>query len=326
MGNLLAIVQNEMASPSASLSLIRNSTWTLSNLCRGKPAPDWNYISPAVPIVRRLLECNDTETLSDAAWAVSYISDGPGEYVSEIILAGIVGLLVALLGDRNHSVQTPCLRALGNIVTGSDEQTQVVIESGALEKFYTLLRNPRTSIQKECCWAISNITAGTPAQVQTVIEANLIPIVISLLRSGDQKTKKEAVWAICNATSHHDRVPQQVKYLVAQGCLKPLCDMLSGQDSKIVQVILDGIDNILSVGQEEVHNGSSLENEYSIMLEDIGALDAIISLQNHAHEAVYFKSKSIIDKYYGGKEEAPEDNDDGLDFDGYQPPSGGFSF
>lgn len=328
MTNFLSVMESEMASANPSLSLIRNATWTLSNLCRGKPAPNWAYISPAIPILRRLLECNDTETLSDAAWAVSYISNGPTEYVSAIITAGIVEILADLLSNGNHNVQTPCLRALGNIVTGNDAQTQVVIDSGALLKFHTLLRSPRTSIQKECCWAISNITAGTPEQIQAVIDANLIPLVVSLLRSGDQKTKKEATWAICNATSHHDRSPQLVKYLVAQGCLKPLCDMLTGQDSKIVQVVLDGIDNILAVGQEEVNNGSSLENEYSIMLEDINALDTIVHLQDHPVEAVYFKSKAIIDKYYGGKEEEimADDNDFDFDIPASSRPEGGFSF
>ena len=275
--SLLAIVQKEIQSPSANLSLIRKSTWTLSNLCRETPVPDWNYLSPAVPVLRCLLGCNDPETLSDAAWAVSFISLGPDEFVSEIINAGIVNWLVALLADKNDSVQTPCLRALGNIVTGSEKHTQVVIESGALLQFHNLLRSPLKSIQKECCWAISNITAGTPAQIQAVIEANLIPSVISLLRSGDQKTKKEAVWAIRNATSHHVSAPQQVKYLMAQGCLEPLRDMLSSQDPKIVQVVQTAIDIILSVGQEEVRNGSSLKNEYSVMLKDFGALDLIKS-------------------------------------------------
>ena len=290
MGRLLAIVQKEIESPSASLSIMRDSTWTLSNLCRGMPAPDWKYISPAVPILRRLLYFTDTKTLSDAAWAVSYISDGPSMYVSEIIKAGFVGLLVALLADKNDFVQRPCLHALGNIVTGSDEHTQVVVESGALVQFRHLLRSPHKSIQKECCWVISNIAAGTHAQVQAVIEANLIPAVISLLHSDDQKTRNEAAWAICNATCHNDRVPQQVKYLVAQGCLKPLCDILSSQDSTIVQVILDGIDNILSVGQAEARKGSP-KNEYLIMLEDIGAV--------HKSEYVCHKSKSIIEKYLG---------------------------
>ena len=239
-----------------------------------------------------MLYSSDPDTLLGAARTVFNFSLGPDEYVSEIIKADFVGLLVVLLADKTDSVQMSCLRALRNIAF---KHRQVVIESGALLQFHNLLRSPLTSIQEECCLVIAIITDGTPAQIEAVIEANLFPDVISLLRSDDQEARKEAAWAICNATSHPD--PQHVKYLVAQGCLKPLCDMLSSQDPETLEITLDSIDSILSVGQEEVRNGSSLKNEYLIMLEDLNAINSIVSLQNHAIEDVFSKSKDIVEKY-----------------------------
>lgn len=62
------------------LSLIRNATWTLSNLCRGKPQPNFQLISSCLPILLRLIHSEDNEIVVDACWALSYLSDGPGKY------------------------------------------------------------------------------------------------------------------------------------------------------------------------------------------------------------------------------------------------------
>ena len=87
------------------------------------------------------------------------------------------------------------------------------------------------------------------AQDQTVIDANIVPPLINIVRSADFETKKEAYWAISNATSGGLQEPSQIRYLVSQDCIKPLCDLLMTMDNKIIQVALDGLDNILKVGE-----------------------------------------------------------------------------
>ena len=52
--------------------------------------------------------------------------------------------------------------------------------------------------------------------------------------------------AISNATS--GGTADQIKYLVSQGGIKPLCDLLSCSDARIVTVALEGLENILKVG------------------------------------------------------------------------------
>jgi importin subunit alpha-6/7 len=39
----------------------------------------------------------------------------------------------------------------------------------------------------------------------------------------------------------------QIKYLVQQGCIPPLCELLTVHDAKIVTVALEGLENILKV-------------------------------------------------------------------------------
>ena len=85
----------------ARLSTIRNATWTLSNLCRGKPHPEFVTIQPVLPLVSRLIFSNDIETVTDACWALSYISDGPNERIDAVLQAGVAPRLVELLGKIN---------------------------------------------------------------------------------------------------------------------------------------------------------------------------------------------------------------------------------
>lgn len=202
------------------------------------------------------------------------------------------------------SVQTPALRSVGNIVTGDDLQTQVVISSGALPALLSLLSSPKEGIRKEACWTISNVTAGSPHQIQAVIDANIIPPLINILQNADFKTKKEACWAISNATSGGLLEPSQIRYLVSQGCIKPLCDLLQMMDNKIIQVALDGLDNILKVGEMDKETaGPGAVNQYALFVEEAGGLMTIHQLQHHDNLEIYKKAYFIMDKYFPDDEE-----------------------
>ena len=64
-----------------------------------------------------------------------------------------------------------------------------------------------------------------------------------LLSTAEFDIKKESAWAISNATS--GGTAEQIKYLVHAGCVRPLCDLLTCSDVRIVTVALEGLENIL---------------------------------------------------------------------------------
>lgn len=83
---------------SQRLNMCRNGVWTLSNLCRGKsPPPDFQKVSKCLPILARFIYHEDNEVLSDACWALSYLSDGPNNKIQSVIDAGVCRRLVELL-------------------------------------------------------------------------------------------------------------------------------------------------------------------------------------------------------------------------------------
>lgn len=272
-------------------------------------------------MLAKLVYSLDDEVLIDACWAISYLSDGSNDKIQAVIEAGIPRRLVELLMHASTSVQTPALRSVGNIVTGDDIQTQVIINSGALPALLALLGSGKDGIRKEACWTISNITAGNSTQIQAVIDANIIPPLINLLSNGDFKTRKEACWAISNATSGGLQRPEQIRYLVQQGCIKPLCDLLSCPDNKIIQVALDGLENILKVGDmdKEASDASADQNvnHFALHIEEAGGMEKIHDCQNNINEEIYMKAFNIIGKYFSDEDEA------GVDTNAPQQTEGG---
>ncbi|KAI8390364.1 armadillo-type protein [Blakeslea trispora] len=304
----------------SKISMIRNATWTLSNLCRGKnPQPDWRLISPALGILAKLIHSTDEEVLIDTCWAISYLSDGSNDHIQAVIETDITGRLVDLLSHPATTVQTPALRAIGNIVTGNDSQTQLVINCGALSALGHLLGSPKDTIRKETCWALSNITAGNVDQIQAIIDHGLVGPLIQVLIQGDAKSKREACWAICNATSGGMSKPEQIKFLVNEGCIKPLCHILNSMDNKIILVALDGLDNILKVGENEKMNTMDGLNPYGLLIEECGGVEFIHALQHHENNEIYKKAYQLIDKFFS-------ESEDGLDAEMMPDAQGQFTF
>ncbi|XP_045439602.1 importin subunit alpha-3 isoform X2 [Pipistrellus kuhlii] len=253
-------------SPSIPITFLRNVTWVMVNLCRHKdPPPPMETIQEILPALCVLIHHTDVNILVDTVWALSYLTDAGNEQIQMVIDSGIVPHLVPLLSHQEVKVQTAALRAVGNIVTGTDEQTQVVLNCDALSHFPALLTHPKEKINKEAVWFLSNITAGNQQQVQAVIDANLVPMIIHLL--------------------------DKVACLIQQNVIPPFCNLLTVKDAQVVQVVLDGLSNILKMAEDEAETIANL-------IEECGGLEKIEQLQNHENEDIYKLAYEIIDQFF----------------------------
>jgi len=276
-----------------NMSLMRNATWALSNLCRGKPPPIWHQISPTLHILPQLLNSTDTQVLADACWALSYLSDGTNQIIQQVIDCGIAKRIIELMCHDFHTIQTPALRSVGNIVTGDDLQTQTMINYGVLGALKQLLKSPKPSIVKEAVWTISNITAGNRNQIQQVIDENLFFLLIDVILKHDDEVKKESLWAISNATINAS--PDQIQVLVSYGYIEHMCDMLTCNDTNAVIVTLEGLENILQAGDKDGMGN----NPYISRFESCMGIDKLETLQNHLNMYIYLKSVHILESFFG---------------------------
>jgi importin subunit alpha-6/7 len=296
--------------PEAKLSLIRNATWTLSNFCRGKPPPTFAVMKQALPTLAALIHAQDADVLADALWALSYLSDGDNSRLTAVLEAGIIPRVVELLNFPNQSVKSPALRIVGNIVTGDDIQTQAVITAGALPAIHKLLLQDKRVIKKEACWTVSNVMAGSVEQIQSVLESNLVPVLLQLLKAGEWDVRKEAVWALSNATSGGSH--EQIDFLVKQGLMSPLSDILKVDDHKIILVALEGVENVLKSG-DYIANLHNLDcNPHVDVCELAGVPEALLSLDHH-NDKIARKAEELLEKYFGYGPDHEEDNIEQID-------------
>jgi hypothetical protein len=285
--------------------MMKNATWGISNLCRGKPRPAIEYMAKAVPYLFRLLQVNEPEVLTDSLWALSYVADGDEAQIDLLLNSGVVGTVVQALGCGNDDYGGPAIRVVGNIATGSHQQTQVILSCGALNHIPYFLHSKKNNLVKEACWLLSNITAGTQDQIQAIIDAGLLSRVVELCIEGSTHlVRKEAFWTVANLAVGGS--PDQIHATVPLGLIKALVEGLTFQgDAQLICAVIDGLSSVLKVGADE--NG---ENRYFALMEEVEGSQKLETLQEDANEEVYQKAIKILQTYceVENDEEACEEN------------------
>lgn len=276
---------------SSPLSTIQNVTLTLSNLCRGKPPLEGTLVESILPYLARSLSSTDSDTVLHACNAFSHIAS-PHD-IQILLDSGVVPRLMKLLASDSLAIQAAALRTVASVAMGSEDQTQFILNLNVLPVLKSLLERPQPEIQKDICWMVSNIAAGTARQVKAVFDSGILPQLISLLSSPNPDVQKEATWAVVNAITNGTQ--NHVEYMIRQGAVRHLCQLLRNPNEKIRLLALEGMETLLlqTDRPDEVVN----------IICDSDGVQAIEDLATNVDKLVSDRAQNILDRYLN-----PEDN------------------
>ena len=135
--------------------------------------------------------------------------------------------------------------------------------------------------------------------MQAVLDSNVIPALVGMLEQEDADIRKEIAWAISNATSGGDYF--QIKQLVESGCIAPLVNLLNDSHPRVVQAVLEGLQNILKCGSKCASNqGPEAEgttNPFVAVVKMCACVERIQGLARHNNHSISNLAVDILDNY-----------------------------
>jgi len=285
--------------------LLKVAVWAISNLCKGKPTPPLERLKGFIEPLGRIIFCNHEEIISDALWAISYISEGERATIKIIRQNVNLTQVAKFLKHEQPLIQRPALRILGNICVGDIEDVKDVVKTGCLEDLVKIVNTTTyNEFLREICWAFSNIVADSIEQVDNLINSGALKALIALFnRKQDLFIRKEVLWALANtATSANSK---QIEKIIDMGILDVLSEMLEIKDVQLLNLSLDVIYKILDFGAK-----SGTVNGYASRFESIGGKAKLEKLQTLDNKDVYLKSVQVLKRYYSLEEFdiMPEEN------------------
>ena len=107
--------------------------------------------------------------------------------------------------------------------------------------------------------------------------------------------KREAAWILSNAVVRCNL--DQLVYMFQYQILDCFCQLLDSEDSKTIEIVLDGLSHILKKGNN-LGKAKGCENPFYAELERRGGLQKIEDLQKHKSQAVYEVALRLLEKHY----------------------------
>ncbi|EPR79166.1 Importin alpha subunit [Spraguea lophii 42_110] len=308
---LLTLIEN-ILNNKAYIKILRNCTWLLSNLNRGRtPEPPLEHIQMSINMFNKLLNTDDSDILSDTLWALGYIIDMSTDKTDMVLQIGIlerckIFINAFLKRTSEYTIAKYCIpaivRLLGNIVTGNDDQTDKIIKEGFLpllkKVFYSYTDDRKASkVKKEICWIMSNIAAGTDSQVQEIFDNGIISMLSDAMRY-ELFVKIEASYAITNALSNIENNMDHLQFIFDDELLEGIKESLEALDNTphIQALILNTLDHGLE-GSKKWAKVKGCPNPLIIKINENGIYDVIVKLQDSSDMKVNTIAEKIVDEY-----------------------------
>lgn len=199
------------------------------------------------------------------------------QYIS-IYLFDSLGLIILSVTDVKVGVKMICVNRNLDFVTVSQSSffcLKTMLESASYFTLFEVFDSPDKDVLKDVCWSISNLTTPiTGDQIQAVLDAGIVPKLFQLLKVEQPNLQKEAACIVYNAIKYGN--PNQVRYLIGEGVILLLSNLLPVSDLEVVTFALGGLETILQLDSKDYN---LLETVVEVLCDD--GMEAIERLQRH---------------------------------------------
>ncbi|TYG96134.1 hypothetical protein ES288_A11G323300v1 [Gossypium darwinii] len=246
-----------------------------------------------LPLLALLNEPVSCSMLRNATWTLSRFCKPPFDQVKLVLPT-----LARLIHSKDEVILAKACRALSYLSNGTNDKIQAVIEAGVLGRLAELLMHPSPSVITPALYIVKHIFTGNDVQIQAIIEANIIAPLLHLLQNDDKyDIWIQATQAISNAISGgtHDLI----RFLVSQGCIVPLYNFLYDSDPEVVTVGLQGLENILKVGEADKNMGiTGGVNLHAQLIDAALCRERIKDLRYHGNTEISEKAVEVLETYW----------------------------
>ncbi|KII62563.1 Importin subunit alpha-3 [Thelohanellus kitauei] len=299
--NILSTLNQILNQHRSSISVTKNISWILRNICRSKYGDvPIEYIEPILQILDVLIGHNTENVLSDVLWSISYLADSSSDHVSLLIESGIVDKIYMFLGaTKKLTVNT--LRVIGNISATEDKNIQHLFDNGVFFHLRKYLNTPNKRLRKKVYWILSNFAAGTRSQILTLYSLNIFPQILEDLEEGEFGIRREAFWIISNIV--HNSTIKEVQPFLRSNMLCMMRKYLENRDYDMIVAALKVVVALLRL--------YSAHNNKEYMCQKVcqsGVLDCIKNLQTNTDDSIRFWAIHILENYF--PEECEQDVED----------------
>ena len=266
---------------------------------------------PAIAIPRfvSLLGEDLVEPVVDGAWAVLFVI-GDNEQRRERLLGHFPAASLAKLGRMSldeAALLEPVLGLMVAVAAGTTDQVQKLIDAEILPAFHKLLNHPKRKVRRQACSIFENVASRSAHHVQHIIDHNLVNSVLRCMFQPELEVKKAAVRTVCCMTAVASQ--QQILVMVSENALESLCDLVHCFEKSIVAAALEGIENILQMGEEEMKTRNFDENPYASIVIRCGGLEGIEAQLCNSATVCCERAQNILDMFFPPAEWEPADTE-----------------
>ena len=198
------------------------------------------------------------------------------------------------------------IRFFGCITQGNKFQIEEILKIGMMDKLFSLINSEKKYLVKETLWILSNIAGDNKDLSELVCKHSGFCTVLQSTKDINVEIKLEALYIIrnicyfCSFSLLNSQLFQLLETLFF--CLKV-------KDSRILMLAIKSLEFLMNAARRYFICEEAKYEDVLIMIEQIGGIDLIDSLQKHPNNQVCEKAQNFIIEFFSCEEEKEENEE-----------------